>query len=225
MHLEDNLLRVVEEEIMEVLFDLSLSRDSSERIKMGEILDRCEEGLTKTQLTNIVRRKLEPLEYVDYLPYDGILLTPKGFEVAKKTARNHRLAESVLYHIFDVPLSKIHEHACQLEHAISDEIAEYMYNKLESPYTPFGEPIPIGNMDDLGCDDVCLMDVPLGIPVKITRIQIHKPTELAKYEIEKVGKELIAKKRDEEGVTIEINKSEYLIPAKISRNLCVKPFE
>ncbi len=210
---------------MEVLFDLSLTRKPSERIKMGEILDKYEERLTKTQLTNIVRRKLEPLEYVDYLPYDGILLTPEGFDVGKRIARNHRLAESVLYYIFNVPLQEVHEHACQLEHAISDEIAEYMYEKLDSPYTPFGEPIPFGNIEELGCDDICLIDVPSDLSVMITRIQIHNPKELAKYGIQEVGKKLIVKRKDRDGVVVEINEIEYKIPSKISRNLCVKPTE
>jgi len=138
---EHQRLRVIEEDLMEVLFKLHISKDKKQRIKMGEILDIMGKKLTKTQLTNIIRRKLEPQGYVDYLPYNGVHLTGSGYQVAQRITRNHRLAEAILYDIFNMPLNKIHEQACHLEHGISDQTAKYIYRKLKVKKTPFGMPI------------------------------------------------------------------------------------
>ncbi|MHA2244172.1 MAG: metal-dependent transcriptional regulator [Candidatus Hodarchaeales archaeon] len=226
MHEKKYELRDIEEEIMEILFDLTITKEIKQRIKMGEILDKLRQDLTKTQLTNIVRRKLEPRRFVDYTPYDGVLLTRAGFHVARRIARNHRLAEAMLYQIFDVPFSELHEQACYIEHGISDRLAELIFQKLKEKMTPFGDLIPMGEIEDQGCDDQILINVPTGIEVILTRITSHTTdtvNELESYEIQSVGVKMVVKDRDEEGVTVELNNNEYKIPIRISKNLCVKP--
>lgn len=225
MHEKKHELRDIEEEIMEVLFDITITKEKKQRIKMGEILDRLGQDLAKTQLTNIVRRKLEPLGFVDYTPYDGILLTSKGYQVAQRIARNHRLAEAMLYQIFDVPFSELHEQACYIEHGISDRLAELIFQKLEKKKTPFGDLIPMGEVEDLGCDDQSLIDVPAGTQVILTKIGSHTmdtTRELESYQIQGIGVKMVVKDRNKEGVTVELNKVEYKIPIRISRTLCVK---
>jgi DtxR family Mn-dependent transcriptional regulator len=222
-------LRVIEEEIMKVLFDLHTSKINGQRTRMGEILDCMENQLTKTQLTNIVRRKLEPLEYVDYLPYEGVRLTEEGYQVAQKVARNHRLSEAMLYQIFDMPFSELHEQALHLEHGISDEFAEHIYRKLKVKMTPFGMPIPMNEKDkDLGCEEKCLREIPAGTTVTLTRIQNHS-TETAKEleirDINAIGVKMYVKSIDNEGVVIELNEKSHKIPLQLSRHLCVKSEE
>ena len=226
MHEKKYELRDIEEEIMEALFDITITKKATQRIKMGEILDRLGQDFAKTQLTNIVRRKLERLGYVDYTPYDGILLTNKGYQEARRIARNHRIAEAMLYQIFDVPFSELHEQACYLEHAISDRLAELIYKKLDDKKTPFGDIIPMGDNEDLGCNDKRLTEISKGKEVKLTKINNHT-TETAKilqsYNIHGVGVKMIIKKKDEKKITVELNEIEYKIPIRISKLLCVKP--
>ena len=228
MHEKKDGLRDIEEEIMEVLFDITITKDSTQRIKMGEILDRIEQDIAKTQLTNIVRRKLEPRGYVDYTPYDGILLTSKGYQEARRIARNHRLAEAMLYQIFDVPFSELHEQACYLEHGITDRMAELIYQKLEEKKTPFGDVIPMGDIEDLGCNDQRLIEIPAGITVILTRINSHltdTAIELESYQIRGVDTHMVIKDKDQEGVTVEVNNIEFKIPNRISKILCVKKLD
>ena len=227
MHEKNHVLREIEEEIMEALFDISISKKAGERIKMGEILDKIGQDIAKTQLTNIVRRKLEPepLCYVDYIPYDGILLTKEGYKVARRIARNHRLAEAMLYQIFDVPFSELHEQACNIEHGISDLLAEYIYKKLKDKKTPFGMPIPMGEIEDFGCNDPSLLDISSGKKVILTRIDSHTSntaSELEPYDINHVGVKMLVKEQDEEGVLVELDKTEHKIPHRLSKNLCVR---
>jgi len=220
-------LRVIEEDIMGVLYSLHISKSKKQRIKTGEILDRMGVKLTKAQFANIVRRKLEPQGYVDYLPYEGVRLTGTGYQIARRIARNHRLAEAMLYQIFEMPFIKLHEEACHLEHAISDEIAEYIYHKLKVKMTPCGMPIPMKEKDeDSGCEDKCLHEVSTGVPLTLTRIQDHS-TEFAKklkaYDINAVGVKMCVKSIDNEGVVVEVNENLQKIPLSISKLLCVKP--
>ena len=228
MHDKDRQgLRVVEEDIMEVLFSLHISQSERQRIKMGEILDRMEDKLKKAQLTNIIRRKLEPQGYVDYLPYEGVRLTRIGYRIARRIARNHRLAEAMLYQIFEMPFIKLHEQACHLEHGISDEIAEYIYRKLKVKMTPFGMPISMKEKDeDSGYEYKCLHEVSAGVPVTLTRIQDHS-TEFAKklkaYDIDAVGVKMCVKNITNEEVVVEVNENLRKIPLSISKLLCVKP--
>ncbi|MFX1507739.1 MAG: metal-dependent transcriptional regulator [Promethearchaeota archaeon] len=221
-------LRDIEEEIMEVLFDISITKGTTQRIKMGEILDRIEQDIAKTQLTNIVRRKLEPRGYVDYTPYDGILLTSKGYQEARRIARNHRLAEAMLYQIFDVPFSELHEQACYLEHGITDRMAELIYLKLKEKKTPFGDVIPMGDVEDLGCDDQRLIEISAGTIVILTRINSHltdTAIELESYQIHGVDTKMVVKAKDQEGITVEVNDIEFKIPTRISKILCVRELE
>lgn len=220
-------LREIEEEIMETLFDLSIDKGGSVRIRMGEILDRIGPNVAKTQLTNIVRRKLEPRGYVDYLPYEGIVLTKEGFQVARKIARNHRLAEAMLYQIFNIPWMYIHEEACAIEHGITDRMADYIYKKLKVKITPFGMPIPHGEIEDLGCDDICLLDISSGTSVTLTRVISHS-TDTAKELIDcgiperPIGVDMVVKNVDKKGVLVEMNKNDFFVPAHLSKTLCVK---
>lgn len=228
MHDKKHELRDIEEEIMEVLFDMTISRSNQQRIKMGEILDKLGYDLAKTQLTNIVRRKLEPHGLVDYTPYDGILLTSKGYQTAKRIARNHRLAEAMLYQIFDVPFSELHEQACNIEHGISDFLAERIFQKIEDKKTPFGDVIPMADVKELRFDDQNLIDIPIGSRVILTRINSHTTntaSELKAFEIQGVGVKMRIKDRDKEGVTVELNNTKFKIPTRISKTLCVKPEE
>ena len=219
-------LRVIEEEIMEVLFDLHFSKNQGERIKSCEIINSLDDKLKKNHLTNIIRRKLEPKGYVNYLPYKGVKLTKLGFQIALRIARNHRLSEAMLYQIFDIPFNQLHEQACYLEHGITDIIARAIYRKLKVKKTPFGMPIPMDDRnEDLGCEDKCLHEIPTGTRVTLTRIQNHHrytAKELETYDIHTVGVKIDVKSTGHDGVVVEIDENLHTIPLQLSRHLCVK---
>lgn len=227
MHRHTGGLRVPEQEIMECLFDLAVDTPSVEKpTKMGEILNRLGRKVGKTQLTNIVRRKLEPMGLVDYHPYKGMELTAEGFQVARRIARNHRIAEAMLYEIFDVPFNILHEQACLIEHGISDVLAEYIYQKLKEKKTVFGMPIPHGEVKDLGCNDPFLLDIPDGTSVTLSRVSSHfddTARTLESLGIDHVGIELHVIKKDNEGVFVVMNDRRQKIPKQISKILCVRP--
>src|SRR3712207_5636811 len=57
--------------------------------------------------------------------------------------RRHRLAERLLVDVLHVPWHQVHEEACRLEHAISDNLERHLVALLDDPATcPHGNPIP-----------------------------------------------------------------------------------
>ena len=226
MHLKHHKLRDIEEEVMEALFDLHLSLCDDSYLKMKQILERIGPQVSKTQLTNIVQRKLEKLGYVQYRPYEGLRLTDEGFQVAQKIARNHRLAEAMLFQLFHMPFEIIHEQACLLEHAISDLMAKYIYEALPEKHTPYGIMIPMSINDDFACSDQTIVDTPKGSKVVLTRISIHNyetASNLLNYGIKGIGEVFIVKNTSSKGVIINKDGSEYIIPMNFARTLFVEP--
>jgi len=204
-------LRAIEEEIFEILFNLCNERREGERVKMKYILDHVE--VSKARLTNIIRRKLEPEGYVDYLPYEGIMLTDKGYAIAKAMQRNHCLAEALLGNILGMEWTLIHEEACQLEHGITDAIASHILAKLgPNPLTPYGYVIP--DSSPTRCpfiyEDTCLLDSPVNVDLVLARIDPAKQllAKLKSVGITKIGIKIVKIHQDEESATIEVNGTE-----------------
>jgi len=78
-------------------------------------------------------KKLAKKGYVTYSPYRGVHLTHKGFQVAEKVTRKHRLLERFLHDILRIRGDKVHSEACAMEHALSDEAEESLCRFLKHP--------------------------------------------------------------------------------------------
>lgn len=73
----------------------------------------------------------------------GVVLTAKGEVLAEKLVRRHRLWERFLTDVLGFDWDQVHEEACKLEHAISDQVEEKLAEMLGDPETcPHGHPIP-----------------------------------------------------------------------------------
>jgi DtxR family Mn-dependent transcriptional regulator len=88
-------------------------------------------------------KSLSESGFVDYVPYRGARLTAEGQEQALKVIRNHRLIEAFLVRTLGYSWDEVHDEAEQLEHAISDRLAERIDAYLGHPEVdPHGDPIP-----------------------------------------------------------------------------------
>jgi DtxR family transcriptional regulator, Mn-dependent transcriptional regulator len=80
---------------------------------------------------------------VDYAPYRGVRLTPKGARSAVELSRHHRLLERFLTDILHFTPAGAHAEAERLEHVISEEFEARLDAFLNHPTTcPHGAPIP-----------------------------------------------------------------------------------
>jgi DtxR family Mn-dependent transcriptional regulator len=101
--------------------------------------------IAPSSVTNMIQR-LSKLKLVDYKPYEGIKLTRQGEQIALKVVRYHRLIEIFLTEILDVPWDRVHKEAHQLEHVLSEYLADRMSVLLGDPQAdPHGRPIPDRN--------------------------------------------------------------------------------
>ena len=78
-------------------------------------------------------KKLSEKGYVQYSPYHGAHLTNKGFQVAERITRKHRLLERFLHDILRIKKDKVHLEACEMEHDLSDEAEESLCRFLNHP--------------------------------------------------------------------------------------------
>jgi DtxR family Mn-dependent transcriptional regulator len=78
-------------------------------------------------------KKLAKKGYVKYSPYHGAHLTDKGFQIAEKITRKHRLLERFLHDVLRIGNDKVHVEACEMEHALSDEAEEALCRFLKHP--------------------------------------------------------------------------------------------
>jgi DtxR family Mn-dependent transcriptional regulator len=135
-------------------------------------------GVTAGSVSGMLRRLAE-MGVVSHERYRGVALTQEGRRVALRTLRNHRLIELLLVEMLDVPWELVHGEAEQLEHALSDELAERIAAKLGHPEVdPHGDPIPTADLSIAERETRSLEDVELGERVTFVRVSDSDPDML-----------------------------------------------
>ncbi len=161
------------EQYLETILELEESGILPLRARLVERL-----GVSAPSVSETVKR----LEREGYLTLDDervIHLTGTGREYATAVLRRHRLAELLLVDVLKVPWSQVHEEACRLEHAISDNLEAHLVRLLGDPGAcPHGNPIPgSANVVDPGPLRP-LSDVPVGTRCVVRRIDEHLQTQV-----------------------------------------------
>jgi DtxR family Mn-dependent transcriptional regulator len=99
-------------------------------------------GVSMGAVTNTLA-SLEKQGLVKRRAYRGVELTHRGEAIALRVLRKHRLAERLLTEVLGMKWDEVHEVACRLEHAITDDVVEALETLLKNPRTcPHGNPIP-----------------------------------------------------------------------------------
>lgn len=125
------------EEYLEVIYRLEEEVGFARTVELARRLK-----VVPGSVTNTIRN-LERRGFVIREPYRGVRLTGKGRKLALKVLRRHRLAERLLTDVLGLDWSKVHDAACKLEHAFSDEVIKPLEKALGHPKTcPHGKPIP-----------------------------------------------------------------------------------
>ena len=129
-----------EDEYLETLYQFH-EKAPGERVRNGEIAKYLD--VSPASATEMIQR-LAKNDFVDYVPYKGACLTPKGLEHGMMMKRRHRLAEVLLTLLpFE---GDVHETACRLEHAFNDELELCISLLLGNPeIDPSGSNIPPAN--------------------------------------------------------------------------------
>ena len=138
-------------------------------------------GLSAASVNEMVRR-LEEQDLVSYTPYRGVVLEEDGSCQALAVIRRHRLWERFLTDVLGLSWDVVHEEACKLEHAASEQITERLADLLDDPqHCPHGMPMPLPGCELIPVQDaVPLSDLEVGQEGQVAYIAREDP-ELLRY--------------------------------------------
>ncbi len=209
------------EEFLESIYRLQ-ERDgaarTSELVKMLNIVPGT--------VTNTVER-LERRGLIEHEAYRGVKLTEEGRAVALKVLRRHRLSERLLSDVLKMRWDRIHEAACQLEHGVTEEVADNIEKLLEQPMTcPHGNPIPTHAGEVADEDTQLLLNLQPNKEVVISNLVDETPsilTEILKAGLKPQTRIKLLKKDPKRGVLkIQIGGTQRQISFKLASAIKVR---
>jgi DtxR family transcriptional regulator, Mn-dependent transcriptional regulator len=137
------------EEYLEALYNLTQGNKTAGTSEISKRLKIAPASVTE------MLKKLAENSLVNYSPYQGVTLTEKGMKIAAKMTRKHRLLERFLYDVLKIGKERVHNEACEMEHALSDETERALCLTLKSPDKCPDDKnvIPACELDFTTCDE------------------------------------------------------------------------
>lgn len=124
------------EEYLETIYRLIEKGEKVTTTNISKLLK-----ISPPSVTEMLQR-MEKDGYLEYTPYRDITLTKKGREIGRGILKRHRILERFLERI-GLQRQRIHEEACKLEHAISDDVEKAIDRNINYPEkSPTGMQIP-----------------------------------------------------------------------------------
>ncbi|HID63302.1 MAG TPA: metal-dependent transcriptional regulator [Anaerolineae bacterium] len=146
-------------------------------VALSALADRL--GISSVSANEMIK-KLVARGLVTYEPYKGVKLTAEGQTQALHLIRRHRLWERFLTDVLGLPWDRVHEEACQLEHATSPLVEEKLAQFLNEPETcPHGYPVA-GTDCCYGEKGLPLSELEPGQRAVVLRVAEHN-TDLLRY--------------------------------------------
>lgn len=156
---------------------------------------------------------------------DSIRLTDEGKDYALKIIRVHRLWEKYLSEKTGIHKSEWHQRAEKMEHTLTQEQADDLYQKLGSPrYDPHGDPIPTRSGEIIESNSQPLCSLSVGDIAKIIHIEDEPPVIYKQIIKEKlhIGQQLKVVKSSENNTTFESEGVKHKLSHIIASNIGVK---
>ncbi len=118
-----------------------ISEEGSRRyVRTKELSERL--GVYPSTVTEMMQ-KLADRGLVIWISYGGVKLTDAGKEYAKFILKSHRILECFFFQYLGLDPIQVKDEICGIEHHISGETLERLYEKLGKPkFCPHGKPIP-----------------------------------------------------------------------------------
>ena len=204
------------EEYLETIYELEEAGIVPMRARIVERL-----GVSAPSVSETVKR----LEREGYLTLDeskAMVLTESGRKYATDMVRRHRLAERLLVDVLHVPWHQVHEEACRLEHAISDNLERHLVALLGDPGTcPHGNPIPGSANAAPHAATVSLAKAPAG-DTEVRRIDEQLETDaeglllLEKNDL-MPGSRVTVRDTSGDGVAVSTSTGDVAVPESVAR--------
>ena len=138
-------------------------------------------GLSLASVSEMLRR-LSEKGLIEYTPYGGASLTEEGRRRFIRLTRRHRLWEVFLNQHLGIGWEDVYQHACSLEHATSDLVAEKLAKYLDNPEVcPHGSPIPGGSARRARTSGTLLADLEAGQEAELVSVIMERDPEFLRY--------------------------------------------
>lgn len=205
------------EEYLEELY--RLTEEDDPYVSTGDLARRLE---VKAPSVTEMLRSLGDRGLVEYEPYRGAALTEEGLERGRKLVEKHRLVERLLTEVLGLDWSEVHDEACELEHAISDQLEEKIREALEDPET-----CPHGNPVSGEADDVPLDELEPGVSGTVSSVSDEDPEALQEMKTLRLvpDAEVRVLERRGEVTVLRIDGREEELDPGVSKNVRVDPTE
>jgi len=206
------------EEYLETIYELEEAGIVPMRARIVERL-----GVSAPSVSETVKR-LEREGYLTLEPGSrAMVLTESGRKYATDMVRRHRLAERLLVDVLHVPWHQVHEEACRLEHAISDNLERHLVALLDDPATcPHGNPVPGSANPVPPGETVALASAPEGASTEVRRIDEQLETDaeglllLERNDLMPLSK-LTVGATTPEGVAVTSSTGSVVVPAGVAK--------
>jgi DtxR family Mn-dependent transcriptional regulator len=138
-------------------------------------------GVSLASVSEMLQR-LSGKGLVEYTPYGGATLTGEGRQRFLKLTRRHHLWEVFLNRYLGIGWEDVYEHACVLEHATSDLVADKLAEFLDNPEVcPHGSPIPRKNLKRQEISGILLSEMEVGQSARVLRVINESNSEFLRY--------------------------------------------
>ena len=137
------------EEYLEALYSLTQGGRTATTSEISKRLNIAPASVTE------MLGKLADKGLINYSRYQGVTLTEDGLKIATKMTRKHRLLERFLHDILKINNNNVHQEACKMEHALSDETERALCLTLKAPNKcpDDAKLIPACELDFSSCDE------------------------------------------------------------------------
>jgi DtxR family Mn-dependent transcriptional regulator len=138
-------------------------------------------GVSLASVSEMLRR-LADKGLVEHTPYGGASLTEEGRQRFLKLTRRHRLWEVFLHRHLGIGWEDVYRHACVLEHATDDLVADRLAEFLENPAVcPHGSPIPDKNLDYAPTSGITLASLDVGQSARVLSVIVEHNADFLRY--------------------------------------------
>lgn len=212
-----------EENYLKIIYHLSLQ--TGKGVSTNAIAGVMESK--PSSVTDMVQ-KLAEKGLVDYIKYQGVLLTEQGTFAALMIVRKHRLWELFLVEKLGFSWDEVHDVAEQLEHIKSDKLTNRLDEFMEFPTEdPHGDPIPDPQGNITSVEKKLLSEVATGKNVICVGVKDSSAPFLQYLDKQQISLgaaiHVLGREDFDLSVNIRIKDRELTVSNKIAGNLFVKP--
>jgi DtxR family Mn-dependent transcriptional regulator len=138
-------------------------------------------GVSPASVSEMLRR-LSEKGLVEHTPYGGASLTDEGRQRFLKLTRRHRLWEVFLNRYLGIGWEDVYRHACALEHATTDLVADKLAEFMENPEVcPHGNPIPAKNLEHETRQGTTMAEMEVGQTATVINVILEHNSEFLRY--------------------------------------------